>query len=94
MELTKTKLHKILKNYKVKLEQLDKEWEAICRKAGKNDITTETHITRHFPSDRESLTHALKGHKLFKDLMNEFECYEVFPKKLIKNINNTATACR
>lgn len=88
MELTKTRLHKILKNYKVKLEQLNKDWESTCRKVGKNDITTETHITRHFPSDRESLNHALKGSKLFRDLMNEFENYEVFPKKS-KLLNNT-----
>lgn len=82
MELSKTKLNKILKNYKVKLEQHNNQWQSICRKAAKNDITTETHITRHFPSDKETLTHVLKGDKLFKDLMKEFDSYEVFPKKV------------
>jgi len=82
MELSKTKLNKILKKYKDKLEQHEKEWTEICRKAGKNDITTETHITRHFPSDRQTLTYVLKGDKLFKDLMKEFDSYEVFPKKI------------
>jgi len=81
MELTKTKLNKILKNYKVKLERHNKEWEEICHKAGKDDIITETHITRHYPSERERLNHTLKGDKLFRDLMKEFEGYEVFPKK-------------
>ena len=82
MELSKTKLNKILKKYKEKLEQHENEWKGICKKAGKNDITTETHITRHFPSDRQTLTHVLKGDKLFKDLMKEFDGYEVFPKKV------------
>lgn len=82
MELSKTKLNKILKKYKVRLEQHEEEWKSICRKAGKNDITTETHVTRHFPSERESLTHALKGDKLFKELMKEFESYDVFPKNI------------
>jgi len=31
MELTKTKLNKILKKYRVKLEQHNKEWEELCR---------------------------------------------------------------
>lgn len=30
MELTKTKLNKILKKYKEKLEQHENEWKAIC----------------------------------------------------------------
>ena len=82
MELSKTKLNKIIKKYKEKLEQHENEWKVICKKAGKNDITTETHITRHFPSDRQTLTHVLKGDKLFKDLMKEFDSYEVLPKKV------------
>lgn len=32
MELTKTKLNKILKKYRVKLEQQNKEWEDLCAK--------------------------------------------------------------
>lgn len=82
MELSKTKLNKILKKYKVKLEQHENEWKELCRKASKNDVTTETHIERYSPSERQTLTHVLKGDKLFKDLMKEFDSYEVFPKKV------------
>lgn len=42
MELTKTKLNKILKTYRVKLEQHEKEWQETCRKARLK--STETHI--------------------------------------------------
>lgn len=80
MELTKSKLKKILKKYKVKLEQHNQQWEELCRKK----------CTRRFEGDQVILTaptiydhesHNAKGSQLFKDLMKEFEGYEVFPKK-------------
>lgn len=80
MELTKSKLNKILKKYREKLEQHEKEWQEICKKK----------ITRRFEGDKVIMTmpsiydheqHSSKGSQLFKDLMMEFDGYEVFPKK-------------
>lgn len=81
MELTKTKLNKILKKYKVKLEQYNKEWEELCRKKCKReDVGDKIVITT--PSIYDHERHNSKGATLFKDLMKEFEGYEVFPKKV------------
>lgn len=77
MELTKTKLNKILKRYRVKLEQHEKEWQETCRKARLK--STETHIA--LPTIYEFESHNSKGNQLFKALMEEFEGCEVFPKK-------------
>ena len=80
MELTKTKLNKILKKYKVKLDQHNKEWEEVCRKKCTRKDEGE-HIIMTTPSIYDHEKHNSKGAKLFKDLMQEFEGYEVFPKK-------------
>jgi len=80
MELTKTKLNKILKTYRFKLEQHEQEWEELCRKKCKREIDGEN-ITITTPSIYDHERHNCKGAKLFKDLMQEFEGYEVFPKK-------------
>lgn len=77
MELTKTKLNKILKKYKIELEKLDKDWQDTCKKVRMRN--TETHIA--LPTIYEHERHNSKGSQLFKNLMKEFEGYEVFPKK-------------
>ncbi len=78
-ELTKTKLHKILKEYRFKLEQHNKEWEEVCRKKCKHEEVGE-YIKITTPSIYDHERHAIKGDKLFKDLMKEFDGYEVFNK--------------
>jgi len=80
VELTKSKLNKIIKNYRVKLEQHNKEWDEICRKKCKWEDDGE-HIIMTTPSIYDHEKHNSKGLKLFKDLMAEFEGCEVFPKK-------------
>ena len=80
MELTKTKLNKILKKYKVKLDQHNKEWEEVCRKKCTRKDEGE-HIIMTTPSIYDHEKHNSKGATLFKDLMQEFEGYEVFLKK-------------
>ena len=77
MELTKTKLHKILKKYRAELETHEKSWVSVCRKARQN--STETQIA--LPSIYDHESHNSKGNQLFKELIKEFEGYEVFPKK-------------
>lgn len=81
MELTKTKLNKILKKYKFKLEQHNKSWEELCRKkcSVKDLGNGQIQMTRPNIYDHES--HNSKGATLFKDIMAEFENYEVFRKK-------------
>ena len=81
MELTKSKLDKILKKYKVKLEQHNKEWEELCRKKCKREDVGDK-IVMTTPSIYDHERHNSKGAILFKDLMKEFEGYEVFPKKV------------
>ena len=76
MELTKTKLNKILKKYRVKLEQHEQEWKDICNKIMKNNSEKEMVL----PSIYVHEAHNSKGSKLFKDLIQEFEGYEVFSK--------------
>jgi len=79
MELTKTKLNKILKKYRMKLEQHNKEWEELCRKKCKSENVGDK-IVLTTPSIYDHERHNSKGAQLFKDLMKEFEGYEVFPK--------------
>ena len=80
MELTKTKLNKILKKYKLKLEQINKEWEELCRnKCQSKNVGDKLIVTT--PSIYDHEKHNSKGAQLFKDLMKEFEGYDVFPKK-------------
>jgi hypothetical protein len=79
MELTKTKLNKILKKYRMKLEQHNKEWEELCRKKCKREDVGDK-IVMTTPSIYDHERHNSKGSQLFKDLMKEFEGYEVFPK--------------
>lgn len=81
MELTKTKLHKILKKYKVKLEKHNQEWTELCNKLPKNKNNGDGTFTYTLPSIYDHERHNSKGSQLFKDLMAEFENYEVFPKK-------------
>ena len=79
MELTKSKLNKIIKKYRIKLEQHNKEWEELCRKKCKReDIGDKIVLT--IPSIYDHERHNSKGATLFKDLMKEFEGYEVFVK--------------
>lgn len=80
MELTKNKLNTILKKYRVKLEQHNKEWDELCKKKCKKKIEGE-HVVITTPSIYDHEKHNSKGAKLFKDLMKEFEPYEVFAKK-------------
>lgn len=80
MELTKTKLNNILKKYRAKLEQHDKEWEELCRKKCKTE-TVGDKIIMTMPNIYDHEQHNSKGANLFKALMKEFEGYEVFPKK-------------
>lgn len=70
-ELTKTKLNKILKQYRVKLEKFNNEWDQVCKNA---------RLREDLPSIYEHEHHNAKGAKLFKDLMAEFDNYEVFVK--------------
>lgn len=79
MELTKSKLNKILKKYKTKLEQHDKEWEGMCQNKCKSKIVGNK-ICLTTPSIYDHEHHNSKGNKLFKELMKEFEGYEVFSK--------------
>lgn len=77
MELTKTKLNNILKKYRRKLEDHEKEWIETCKRARLK--STETHISMPTIYDHESYNS--KGNQLFKSLMKEFEKYEIFPNK-------------
>jgi hypothetical protein len=77
MELTKTKMHNILKKYRAAREQLNKDWSDTCRRV--NMRSTETHIA--LPSIYEFEAQSSKGSALFINLMKEFDGYEVFPKK-------------
>ena len=81
MELTKTKLNKILKKYRIKLEQHDKAWTELCKKKCKTTDLGNGQIEMTTPSIYDHESHNSKGATLFKDLMSEFENYEVFPKK-------------
>lgn len=80
MELTKTKLHNILKRYRVELERHNREWEEICRKKCKNEFDGDM-VTITTPSIYDYERHNSKGAYLFRQIMAEFENYEVFPKK-------------
>ncbi len=80
MELTKTKLNKILKKYKVKLDQHNKAWDDLCKRKCKSENVGDK-IVMTTPSIYDHESHNSKGATLFKDLMAEFEGYEVFPKK-------------
>lgn len=80
MELTKTKLHNILKKYRVKLEQHNKEWETLSREKFKYENVGEM-LKITTPSIYDYERHNSKGAALFKELMAEFEGYEVFHKK-------------
>lgn len=81
MELTKTKLNKILKKYRTKLEQHNKEWKDLCAKKCKQTDLGNGQFEMTMPSIYDHERHNSKGAQLFKDLMAEFENYEVFPKK-------------
>jgi hypothetical protein len=83
MELTKTKLNKILKKYKIKLEQHNKEWDDLCRKKCTRKDLGNGEFEMTMPSIYDHEKHNSKGAQLFKDLMTEFENYEVFPKKAL-----------
>ena len=71
MELTKTKLNNILKKYRAKLEQHEKEWVEICKKA---------RLKTGLPTIYEHESYNSKGNQLFKALINEFEGYNVFER--------------
>ena len=76
-ELTKTKLHKILKKYRAEREMLEKDWQQTCQRVRLR--STDTHIA--LPSIYEHEAHSSKGRGLFIALMKEFDGYDVFPKK-------------
>lgn len=80
MELTKTKLNKILKKYRYKLESHNKEWEELCKKNHKRKFVGDSVVVTPL-SIYDYEKHNSRGAKLFKDLMKEFDGYEVFPKK-------------
>jgi len=81
MELTKTKLHKILKKYNQKLERHNQDWKDLCEKLPKNKDNGDGTFMYSMPSIYDHERHHSKGSQLFKDIMAEFENYEVFPKK-------------
>lgn len=76
-ELTKTKLHNILKKYRLERELLEKDWEKTCQKVSMR--STETSIA--VPSIYQHEAHSSKGRRLFMDIMKEFDGYDVFPEK-------------
>lgn len=80
-ELSKTKLNKILKKYRTKLELHDQEWKDLCKKVTKRTDLGNGQFSTTMPSIYDHERHNSKGAKLFRDLMTEFENYEVFPKK-------------
>lgn len=82
MELTKNKLNKILKKYRTKLEQHEKEWTDLCRKKITRKIEGDKLIITT-PSIYDHEAYNSKGAQLFRDIMKEFEGYEVFPKKTV-----------
>lgn len=84
MELTKSKLHKILKKYRKKLEDYNKEWEDFCNKKT-GSISKDGEKMMVLPSIYDHEKHNSKGAQLFKDLMQEFEGFDVFEKK--SNLN-------
>jgi len=75
-ELTKTKLNKILKKYRLELDYHEKSWKDLCKKR-RSESTKEDMIMMPNIYDHEK--HNSKGNQLFKNLMSEFEEYEVFP---------------
>jgi len=79
-ELTKTKLHNILKKYNQKLEQHDKAWSDLCRKKCKQEVNGDR-IIMTTPSIYDHEQHNSRGNQLFKALMAELNEYEVFPSK-------------
>ena len=82
MELTKTKLHKILKKYRIKLEQHNKNWADLCKEKCKRTDLGDEQFELTMPSIYDHERHNSEGATLFKELMAEFENYEVFPKNL------------
>lgn len=83
-ELSKTKLNKILKKYRQKLEDHDKEWKSICAKAMskfRNQDPESKDIIIAGPTLAQHERHNSKGFQLFKEMMAELEPYDVFPKK-------------
>lgn len=81
MELTKSKLHKILKKYREKLERHNRSWDEICKKKCKKTDLGNGEFEMTMPSIYDHERHNSEGAQLFKDIMAEFESYEVFPKK-------------
>ena len=81
MELSKTKLNKILKKYRVKLEQHNKAWDELCKKKCKRTDLGNGQFEMTMPNIYDHENHNARGSQLFKDLMAEFEDYEIFPKK-------------
>lgn len=79
MELTKSKLNKILKKYRIKLEQYNKDWEELCRKKCKHENIGDK-IVMTTPTIYDHEKHNSRGAQLFKNLMAEFEDYDIFPK--------------
>ena len=75
MELTKTKLHKIIKRYNSILEQHNKNWSDICKKASLKNTENEFWT----PNIYEYQEHTSKGQGYFQNLMEELNKYEVFP---------------
>lgn len=78
MELTKSKLHKILKKYRTKLIQHNNEWKELCDNCKREDKGDKRIILG--PSIYDHERYNSKGNKLFSDIMSEFEQYDVFPK--------------
>jgi len=81
MELTKTKLNKILKKYRIKLEQHNQAWDDLCKDKCKSTDIGNGQFKMTMPNIYDHESHNSKGAMLFKNLMKEFEGYEVFPKK-------------
>jgi len=81
MELSKTKLNKILKKYRLKLESHDKKWQDTCSKLMKQKDLEGDRFSIDIPTIYDHEKHNSEGNQLFKELMAEFEGYEVFPKK-------------
>ena len=70
--MTDSKLHKIIKKYKIELERHNKSWEDVCRRA--REKSTDT------PTIYEHEGHNSHGNQLFKRLMEELSEVEIFNK--------------
>ncbi len=73
MDLTKTKMNNIIKKYKKKFEQHEKEWVYICKMARKKN---------GLPTVYEHERYNSKGNQLFKALINDLVVSSAVAEKI------------